>query len=116
MDVMAEREMNTADKRRVKIATKLVGASVRQHRNKGLFRSKRNWEVECGSCTSCEVHRRFILPSPRAAAKRDQIPYIIDDIDHHREWLHQTAKQALHLQEEDRPHMQDQALKLVVGH
>ena len=39
MHVMAERGMNTADKRLVKTVTKRVGACLRHHRNKGLLRS-----------------------------------------------------------------------------
>lgn len=39
MHVMAERGMNTADKRLVKTVTKRVGASLRHHRSKGLLRS-----------------------------------------------------------------------------
>jgi hypothetical protein len=51
MHVMAERGMNTADKRLVKTVTKRVGACMRHHRNKGLVRSKGGlgdrlvWEV-----------------------------------------------------------------------
>jgi len=39
MHVMAERGMNTADKRLVKTVNKRVSASLRHHRNKGLLRS-----------------------------------------------------------------------------
>jgi hypothetical protein len=39
MHVMAERGMNTADKRLVKTVTKRVGACLRHHRNKGLLSS-----------------------------------------------------------------------------
>ena len=39
MHVMAERGMNTADKRLVKTVTKRVGASLRHNRGKGLIRS-----------------------------------------------------------------------------
>jgi len=39
MHVMAERGMNTADKRLVKTVTKRVGAALRHHRGKGLIRS-----------------------------------------------------------------------------
>jgi len=39
MHVMAERGMNTADKRLVKTVTKRVGACMRHHRNKGIVRS-----------------------------------------------------------------------------
>ena len=51
MHVMAERGMNTADKRLVKTVTKRVGACLRHHRNKGLLRSTEGigkritWEV-----------------------------------------------------------------------
>ncbi|MFO1080355.1 MAG: hypothetical protein U1E23_07005 [Reyranellaceae bacterium] len=51
MHVMAERGMNTADKRLVKMVTKRVGASLRHHRAKGLIRSNTGisericWEV-----------------------------------------------------------------------
>jgi len=51
MHVMAEREMNTADKRLVKTVTKRVGACLRHHRSKGLLRNVRGlvqrlaWEV-----------------------------------------------------------------------
>ena len=40
MHVMAERGMNTADKRLVKTVSKRVGACLRHHRNKGLLQSK----------------------------------------------------------------------------
>jgi hypothetical protein len=39
MHVMAERGMNTADKRLVKTVTKRVGACLRHHRNGKLVRS-----------------------------------------------------------------------------
>jgi len=39
MHVMAERGMNTADKRLVKIVGKRVGACLRHHRSRGLIRS-----------------------------------------------------------------------------
>ena len=39
MHVMAERGMNTADKRLVKTVSKRVGAALRHHRNKGLVKS-----------------------------------------------------------------------------
>lgn len=39
MHVMAERGMNTADKRLVKTVTKRVGACLRHHRTKGLLRN-----------------------------------------------------------------------------
>ena len=39
MHVMAERGMNTADKRLVKTVTKRVGACLRHHRTRGLIRS-----------------------------------------------------------------------------
>jgi hypothetical protein len=39
MHVMAERGMNTADKRLVKTVGKRVGACLRHHRTKGLIRS-----------------------------------------------------------------------------
>lgn len=51
MHVMAERGMNTADKRLVKTVTKRVGASLRHHRKRGLLRSSEGmgkritWEV-----------------------------------------------------------------------
>jgi hypothetical protein len=51
MHVMAERGMNTADKRLVKTVTKRVGACLRHHRSKGLLRSgatvgkRLAWEV-----------------------------------------------------------------------
>jgi hypothetical protein len=51
MHVMAERGMNTADKRLVKTVTKRVGASLRHHRARGLIRSTKGlgdriaWEV-----------------------------------------------------------------------
>jgi hypothetical protein len=51
MHVMAERGMNTADKRLVKTVTKRVGACLRHHRNKGLLRTTKGfgariaWEV-----------------------------------------------------------------------
>lgn len=51
MHVMAERGMNTADKRLVKTVTKRVGASLRHHRAKGLIQSVKGlgdritWEV-----------------------------------------------------------------------
>ncbi len=51
MHVMAERGMNTADKRLVKTVTKRVGACLRHHRLKGLLRSSKGlgdhlvWEV-----------------------------------------------------------------------
>lgn len=51
MHVMAERGMNTADKRLVKTVGKRVGACLRHHRNKGLLRSTKGlgdhivWEV-----------------------------------------------------------------------
>lgn len=41
MHVMAERGMNTADKRLVKTVTKRVAACLRHHRNKGLLRSSK---------------------------------------------------------------------------
>ncbi len=40
MHVMAERGMNTADKRLVKTVTKRVGACLRHHRSKGVVHSK----------------------------------------------------------------------------
>ena len=39
--VMAERGLNTADKRLVKVIGKRVGACLRHHRNRGLMRSER---------------------------------------------------------------------------
>ncbi len=51
MHVMAERGMNTADKRLVKTVGKRVGACLRHHRGKGLIRSAAGlrdriaWEV-----------------------------------------------------------------------
>lgn len=51
MHVMAERGMNTADKRLVKTVGKRVGACLRHHRGKGLIRSaaglgdRMAWEV-----------------------------------------------------------------------
>jgi hypothetical protein len=39
MHVMAERGMNTADKRLVKTVTKRVGACLRHHRSKGLLQN-----------------------------------------------------------------------------
>ena len=39
MHVMAERGMNTADKRLVKTVTKRVGACLRHHRNNGVLRN-----------------------------------------------------------------------------
>lgn len=51
MHVMAERGMNTADKRLVKTVTKRVGACLRHHRLKGLICSAKglgqrtSWEV-----------------------------------------------------------------------
>lgn len=51
MHVMAERGMNTADKRLVKTVGKRVGACLRHHRSKGLLRSNQGlgkliyWEV-----------------------------------------------------------------------
>jgi hypothetical protein len=51
MHVMAERGMNTADKRLVRTVTKRVGACLRHHRNKGLLRNTKgigdrlSWEV-----------------------------------------------------------------------
>jgi hypothetical protein len=51
MHVMAERGMNTADKRLVKTVTKRVGACLRHHRLKGLIRNvpglkdRLSWEV-----------------------------------------------------------------------
>lgn len=38
--VMAERGLNTADKRLLKLLTKRVGACLRHHRKRGLVRSK----------------------------------------------------------------------------
>lgn len=52
MHVMAERGMNTADKRLVKTVGKRVGACLRHHRTKGLIRSvdglgdRLAWEVQ----------------------------------------------------------------------
>lgn len=54
MHVMAERGMNTADKRLVKTVGKRVGACLRHHRLKGLIRSRKGlgshiqWEVHDG--------------------------------------------------------------------
>lgn len=51
MHVMAERGMNTADKRLVKTVSKRVGSALRHHRNKGVIRSvaglgdRLAWEV-----------------------------------------------------------------------
>lgn len=51
MHVMAERGINTADKRLVKTVSKRVGASLRHHRLKGVIRSVKGlgdriaWEV-----------------------------------------------------------------------
>jgi hypothetical protein len=51
MHVMAERGMNTADKRLVKTVSKRVGACLRHHRLKGLIKSGKGlgshitWEV-----------------------------------------------------------------------
>lgn len=39
MHVMAERGMNTADKRLVRTVEKRVGSALRHHRNKGVIRS-----------------------------------------------------------------------------
>jgi hypothetical protein len=39
MHVMAERSMNTADKRLVKTIGERVGACLRHHRSRGLIRS-----------------------------------------------------------------------------
>lgn len=40
MHVMAERGMNTADKRLVKTVGKRVGACLRHHRTRGIIRSR----------------------------------------------------------------------------
>jgi hypothetical protein len=51
MHVMAERGMNTADKRLVKTVSNRVGACLRHHRRKGLIKSgtglgdRRYWEI-----------------------------------------------------------------------
>jgi hypothetical protein len=51
MHVMAERGMNTADKRLVKTVGKRVGACLRHHRTKGVVRSAKGlrdrvvWEI-----------------------------------------------------------------------
>jgi hypothetical protein len=51
MHVMAERSMNTADKRLVKTVEKRVGACLRHHRTKGLVQSAKGlgdriaWQV-----------------------------------------------------------------------
>lgn len=51
MHVMAERGMNTADKRLVKTVTKRVGACLRHHRARGLLRNVKGlgqwlaWEI-----------------------------------------------------------------------
>ena len=51
MHVMAERGMNTADKRLVKTVSKRVGACLRHHRLKGLIKSGKglgahiSWEI-----------------------------------------------------------------------
>jgi hypothetical protein len=45
MHVMAERGMNTADKRLLKIAGKRFGACLRHYRVKGLIRSVTGWET-----------------------------------------------------------------------
>ena len=51
MHIMAERGMNTADKRLVKTVSKRVGACLRHYRNKGMLRSSMGlgkrvaWEV-----------------------------------------------------------------------
>jgi hypothetical protein len=51
MHVMAERGMNTADKRLVRTVEKRVGSALRHHRNKGLIRSVKGlgdrlvWEI-----------------------------------------------------------------------
>lgn len=51
MHVLAERGMNTADKRLVKTVTKRIGACMRHHRTRGLVRSSEGlgkriaWEV-----------------------------------------------------------------------
>ena len=51
MHIMAERGMNTADKRLVKTVSKRVGACLRHYRNKGMLRSSEGiggritWEV-----------------------------------------------------------------------
>lgn len=51
MHVMAERGMNTADKRLVKTVSKRVGASLRHHRTRGVIRSTKGlgdriaWEI-----------------------------------------------------------------------
>src|ERR1700683_1685318 len=51
MHVMAEREMNTADKRLVKTVSKRVSACLRHHRNSGLIQSRKGlsdkliWEI-----------------------------------------------------------------------
>jgi len=42
MHVMAERGMNTADKRLIKIVAKRVGACLRHHRSKGLIRNSQS--------------------------------------------------------------------------
>ena len=52
MHVMAERGMNTADKRLVRTVGKRVGACLRHHRNKGLLQSSEGlgqhvvWEIQ----------------------------------------------------------------------
>jgi hypothetical protein len=51
MHVMAERGMNTADKRLVKTVSKRVGASLRHHPTRGVIRSTKGlgdriaWEI-----------------------------------------------------------------------
>jgi hypothetical protein len=52
MHVMAERGMNTADKRLVRTVMKRVGACLRHHRSRGLLRSvdgigdRLMWQIE----------------------------------------------------------------------
>lgn len=54
MHVMAERGMNTADKRLVKVVTRRVGACLRHHRTRGVIRSAEGiggritWELSLG--------------------------------------------------------------------
>jgi len=56
MHVMAERGMNTADKRLVKTVSKRVGACLRHHRLKGLIKSGKGlgthitWEIMQRPC------------------------------------------------------------------
>ena len=57
MHVMAERGMNTADKRLVKTVSKRVGACLRHYRNKGMLRSS----VGLGKHITWELVRQVVL-------------------------------------------------------